>query len=384
MDYLYDLPIGRGLRYREVHAEHVILKDPFMVEFWTGNPKRWIDCQLWLDELDDPVSYLSIVPYRMRFGECDIPVEGIGGVATLPTYRRKGYASILMQKAITRAAERVNVVFLNGINGFYNKLGFTTCWSKDTLKVSVKSARKLKVERSVNIREWRESDLEAAAALYNRLNSTRPCTAVREPKTYTGPRRPRDWHRGERGLVAESNGQMMGYAIFTNEMFGHTLPFEVRELSALERPAAVTIIQAVAEIASSWGYGEMIVLEPIDSLAGSLLRDIGCEVQQRYDSDGGWMGRILNRKRFIRALAPELARRASVEDPSAITALESGILVRDDGRLLRLLIGYWSWLDAKWAGEIAPMEFSGIINTWFPGGGNQILPRPFLHSVDRF
>ena len=54
-----------------------------------GPPVR--DCSLWQAGVDRPVSDLNLMSFRQRFGAVSIPAEGIGGVETLPEFRRRGY-----------------------------------------------------------------------------------------------------------------------------------------------------------------------------------------------------------------------------------------------------------------------------------------------------
>src|SRR5688500_6494473 len=83
-----------------------------------GLPVR--DCSLWQAAVAEPISGLNVLSFRQRFGAIAIPTEGIGGVETLPSFRRRGYVSQLLIKAIEGIAKRVPIVLVSdGIEDLY-------------------------------------------------------------------------------------------------------------------------------------------------------------------------------------------------------------------------------------------------------------------------
>jgi GNAT superfamily N-acetyltransferase len=378
------LAIGGGLTYREVPADEVVLDDPFMIDYWRDRPKRAFDAQLWLEGEARPVSYLAVVPYRMRFGAEAIAVEGIGGVATAPGHRRRGFARTLLEQVLARAVERVPAVVLNGIADFYGAVGFAAAWPKTHFTVSPRALTGAFASADLShLRLWNDADRAGAAELYNRLHALRPSSAVRE-STFAGPARAWDWAGGEAAVVAADADRLRGYAIWTPPVFGRDRPFEIRELSALDRPTTESLARFLADRALDAGHREIAVFEPADSPTGRMLRWAGATLISRFDRGAGWMMRILDRGALIRALRPELARRAGKDDATAIGELVSGALIADDQRLSPLLTGHQSFDDAVAAGLNVPADRASIAERWFPGGGTARLPQPFLHYHDRY
>ncbi len=110
-ELLHEEDLGDGLRYTEKRG--------------TERGGLWgRRCDLWLG--DESVSHLGLLPYRQRFGAVDVPVEGIGDVVTRPAHRRRRYVRRLMSQAIERATERVDALFLYGIQNLYPPVAVPT------------------------------------------------------------------------------------------------------------------------------------------------------------------------------------------------------------------------------------------------------------------
>ena len=72
----------------------------------TGRTARSLpirECSLWQAGVDEPISDLTILSFRQRFGAVAIPAEGIAGVETQPAFRRQGHVRALLTR------EHVNV-----------------------------------------------------------------------------------------------------------------------------------------------------------------------------------------------------------------------------------------------------------------------------------
>src|SRR5262245_60486647 len=96
------------------------------------------DCWLWRAGVDQPISGLNLVSFQQRFGAVAVPAEGIGGVETLPAFRRQGHIRTLMSAALKGIAARVPVVFLSdGIDELYERFGFVSCLAEAHLLVPV-------------------------------------------------------------------------------------------------------------------------------------------------------------------------------------------------------------------------------------------------------
>jgi hypothetical protein len=191
-------------------------------------------------------------------------------------------------------------------------------------------------------------------------------------------------------MVLERDGRLAGYAISREPYYGRTRPnVVIDELTALDVEAARALLVEIA--ASCWDRRQSAfqVREPADSAAGRAARQLGCTVRQEYAASGEMMGVILDRRRLLALLEPELKRRAedvipAADQAAALEALGQGAAIPDDGLLLRLLVGHCSLADAiAWGAEI-PARFGRPFELWFPGGGTRLLPMPYSHVLDRY
>ena len=234
------------------------------------------------------------------------------------------------------------------------------------------------------------ADLPAMCALYNRVHATRPWTVARGPAWDRVPREGA-WQPGSEVHLVERDGMLQGYVVLRAGLFGwRSRRFELREIVACDTATAALLLAYALDRARQLNYDRITVHEPPDSLVAQVARRVGCEQVNRYWASGGGMGRIVDRGRFVDAIATELARRAhaagvaeSVAAP-ALAALRDGTLVPDDGDLLRLVVGYQR-LD-----EVAAERQGGadaeraVAAAWFPGGGGAVLPVPFAHHLDHY
>ena len=227
-------------------------------------------------------------------------------------------------------------------------------------------------------------------ALYNRVHATRPWTVARGPNWDRVPQAG-EWQPGSETHLMERDGILQGYVVLRSHLFGwRSRRFELREIVARDTGTAAILLAYALHRARQLNYDRIAVHEPPDSSVGQVARSVGCEQVNRYWAAGGGMGRIVDRARFVDAIAAELARRAraagvseSVAAP-AQAALRDGTLVPDDGDLLRLVVGYQR-LD-----EVADERQGGadaeraVAAAWFPGGGGAVLPVPFAHHLDHY
>ena len=106
----------------------------------------------WKVELFDgerSISWCSLADCRMRIGESVVAMGGIGGVGTLPEFRRKGYSRQVMEAAIAvMEREKYAISFLHGIQEFYHRFGFITCMAEHEFSLDT---RDLSSRRGVTV-----------------------------------------------------------------------------------------------------------------------------------------------------------------------------------------------------------------------------------------
>lgn len=355
-----------------------------------GVPVR--DCFLVADSKDEPISTLDLRAFEQRFGAVSIPMEGIGGVETQPMFRRHGWMSKLLARALTRAAERVNVAGIgNAIPGIYEKHGFMNCVVDRELLVDVASVAALGAPCASELRTPRalaESDIPGIIALYNEVHADRPWTH-RRARNWNRFVPQKTWHPGSEAIVIEYAGRVAAYAIFIRPLYGHRKPeLRVDEMAAHDRASASALISAIAGLSAQGHQGQFSVAEPLDCVVGRTLKDLGCTLRETHYSSGGMMARILHVKPLLQILEPELRRRCRGLVPdshheAAFEALMAGTLGVGSETLLPLLVGHLSLADLKSRG-LSVSRFEDVLHLWFSGGASQRLPTAHAHRLDRY
>ena len=352
------------------------------------------DCFLWQAGVDEPISGLNVMSFRQRFGTIAIPAEGIGGVETLPAFRRQGHMRTLLTRAIAGISKRVAVVFISdAIEHTYEKFGFVNCLAESYLSLRVRDVESMAdpiLDRSgLRVRSFSQADLPAMICLYNQVHAHRSWTHERG----TGWNRlyvTQTWQPGSEVIVLEQDGSLAGYAIFQESQFGHAADsFVVDELTARNPAAAQALLVEIAARCWDIRFNEFWVREPPDSVVGKVAQRLGCTNHQTYPPSGGMMGMILDRQQLLACLEPELQRRLSTpglqtSHPAAFAAFYRGEIVSDNRVLLRLLTGHWSTIDALAFDSEVPTDYERVLEDWFPGGGTSLLPQPYSHSLDRY
>jgi hypothetical protein len=357
-----------------------------------GLPVR--DCALWQDGVERPVSDLNLLSFRQRFGAVSVPAEGIGGVETLPEFRRRGYVRMVLERAIAGVAARAPIVFVSdAIEDLYEKLGCVTCLAEGYLTIPLRNLDRLAdwtLEAPPGqARSFSPADLPAMISLYNTAHAQRPWTHERHAG-WNQLRPTRVWQPGSEVIILERGKQVVGYAILNEPQFGHVADtFSVDELAASDLAAAQALLAEVGARCLGMRFSEFQVREPSDGVVGQAAKRIGCTYHQTYPRSGGMMGAILGRQRLLLLLEPELQRRMLGADmqaahPAAFDALCRGAIIPDARDLLRLLVGYWSAADARAYGVELPPQHQHVLEAWFPGGGTQQLLLPYAHTLDRY
>lgn len=372
--------LGDGFVGRESTADLPRKWDPFLRRAW-GHKRALATRAALSNPAGEEVASLTRFSYPCRFGQIGIQVEGIGGFATRPEFRRQGHATRLLRWVLSEAARRVPVLFLHGIDDFYSDFGFAPVAPERALRASAADLRDLPLGGETLEREMTEEDHEKVCALYNLEHSLRPLSAIREAETFSGPMPPGDWHPGERGLVLESRGRLRAFAITRTSTHGRKPVFQVLEAVAASPAAARELLGVLARRCR---VETVEILEPADSTLGRALLRMNAEVSENHRARGGWMGKILDREALIRMLGEELDRRAGTSAIEARRALAAGEFFQDDALLLPLLLGHRSWLDARDEGELAPETHRDVVRRWFPEVPCETLPTPYIHHLDRY
>jgi hypothetical protein len=316
-------------------------------------------------------------------------------VETVPAFRRQGYAHKLLTRALASISQRVPVVYLSdAIAGLYEKYGFVTCLAESYLELEIGNVERLAGSTTAQLRDYTQANLPptillAMVDLYNEAHALRSWTHERQA-TWNRLYETELWKPGSEVVGAERDGRLDGYAVLREQPFGRApSSVTVDELTAQDIEAAHALLAEIAARCWDLRVSSFRVREPLDSAAGRAAKQLGCTVHQTYSPSGASMGAILDRRRLLSLLEPELRRRAAgmdldTEQTAAFEALCRNEAILDNGTLLRLLAGHWSLADACALGTEVPAQFERTFEAWFPGGGTQILPLPYAHALDRY
>lgn len=212
--FLRVLCTGFGLDYST--ARRFFYDDPYFEV-----NQRW---GLWLHERAGRtlVSVATAIPLQILLNGRAVACYGVAGVATLPEYRRRGFANHLLQQMLRALyAERAPLAILQAFNhDFYRKLGWET--------VSVIAHARLEPKQlpryeTTPLRRATPADAAAVQALYERHRTPRAGSLVRDERRweYLFWNLPNLW-------LYEFEGRLEGYIFYDFLDSGWTL--RVREL----------------------------------------------------------------------------------------------------------------------------------------------------------
>lgn len=291
------------------------------------------------------VSTIQICERRVRIGESEIVMGGIGNVGTHPDYRGRGYSTELLKDSIGVMKESgmdISVLF-TGIQPFYERLGW------QAVPVEIQTGELIMMygmgpeSHVVRPCDW-ETDLDNICAAYDAFNAGRSMTTVRTREyweKYVIPRlKPEDT------LTYLENGEFRGYMFLKYDEENcwlheigympehrYTPLFIIREVSAFCR---------CRRIRNWWTHlpQEKFILE---AFKGEVKR-----VRQREPA--GMMCRLINLESLGERILPELSRRVGNLPPIAVR------LETEEGKLPLSIEDGVVTLGAKRA---EPIELSG-------------------------
>lgn len=266
------------------------------------------------------VSWCWIVPLTIRIGAATVRMDGIGGVETVPEHRMKGYS----RRVLTRAVEEMRagdagISMLYGISNYYHRFDYVTAGPEYALFVPG-AASGVDIPPGWTLREFGPQDLPAVRRIYDESTLSATGAAVRTPESHVWQKLlevPGNYPRDECWVAVSPSGQVEGYAwrarwcwpvreVLERE-FPNTLPFG--EVIASSPGAADALLAWCRQRAKEEGKEEALLMAPPDSAIGNAARYIDCRMVQLYSANGGSMIRLLDTKRLLLALQPELQRR---------------------------------------------------------------------------
>jgi len=322
----------------------------------------------WVAEVDGEIaSAVQIFPYQARWGSVDVLVGGIGSVATLPAYRRRGLAAAILTAQMEWMRDRgyhLSLLFAGeGVEPLYEGVGFRA-WPFGTV-VEVSAPGPGRAD-AAEVRKLAAGDWPAVQDIYRAELPLTPLGHVRSPEFWDDAVR---WLRREDGhvewMVAVEAGQVTGYLFYRMEERGP----EVLEINCAEHhPAAAWALLGHVERQTA---GPPLRLRlPV----GHVLTTAGAVVPAR----SGAMWRLINGEALWEAVRPVLAARwraARGSESVAASVVDGGFRLRLGGR--DHVLGPSQLLEGVVVG-FSPAAVDADVAVVFP---EQV---PYLWTLDHF
>lgn len=266
------------------------------------------------------ISRLWIVDRQMRIGSCSVYTGGIAGVGTNREYRNQGLSRRVLEASIElMRREDYDASFLLGIRDFYHKFGFATCMPERLLHLDTRDAER--AEKSLAMRNMRRSDLAQIARLYNRDNTERTASIVRDRKWDGFPMGSDFGIDPGVKVVLDAQERICGYVVY-DEVDHHCRAAEVGGQGAA---VFSTILHFLAQRAVQLRREEISLNTPVDHPFARYCRQFGCRDNTRFDCNCGAMGRIIHLRPFLEKILPVLQARWGALDRDRALALRTDI-----------------------------------------------------------
>ena len=252
------------------------------------------------------VSTVQICERRVRVGNTELVMGGIGNVATLAEYRGRGYSQRLLSDCARVMQERgidFSVLF-TGIQPFYEKVLWRSVPQRMLNGIIRADLPKHDTRYATRVCDW-SADLGAIRRIYDEFNAGRSFTTIRTPEYWTGYL-PQRLGKPEFTLVAEDSHGVVGYVFY-----GRDAPnLWVKEIGWLPGHGACVqpLIRKVAKRARESGCESLHANLPHEPEVLSAIGEVAAKVEPREPM--GMMCRITNMRSLSRRLLPEIARRA--------------------------------------------------------------------------
>ena len=354
----------------------------------------------WYIELfkaDKSISHCSVVEGIMRIGTARVQVGGIGGVGTLPEFRKKGYSRQIVEAAIElMAREGYDISFLHGIPDFYHKYGFVTCMAEHEFWLDTRDAER--APKGAKTRRMKKTDLAPILRIYNRDNATRTGSAWRDLRTWRGFPMGTWWtFPAQVQVVVDRRERVVGYVVYDDV----DDCCRAAEVGGKGEDVFAAILHFLALRAVRMRRERVWANVPEDHPFAIYCREFGTRINTQYPRNGKGMGRIITLDSCMQRLLPELARRWGSSGRGESLRIRTDIgggtlrwlkgqLVFDAGlgrgemrlsqrQLMQLIMGYARPGDLVDLGRIAvPARKRELVDRLFP------LQQAQLWWTDRF
>lgn len=281
---------------------------------------------------------MILLDYQTRIGERWLPLVGIGGVATLPEYRREGVIRKVFTAVLPRMYERG--VALSGLypfsHAFYRKFGYEVFGGQNTATVGLEQLRRFGMPDEVRMIADARDDL-AARGIYERFASRYDLAMRRDLDS--------QWKRVMGGdpykervykyLLLRRAGEELepcAYIVFTpDESEPHTRVASAREAAYLDGDALRRLLGFMSTFYPH--YDKLRITLPGDVNMAAMCAD-AYDVHSKIAT--GYMLRAVNARVLLESqpLSPALKLAAQAAPLAFSLALTDELIPRNTGRYL--------------------------------------------------
>ena len=285
------------------------------------------------------VSHLHLTERTAHFGELLLPVANLAWLATLPEFRGLGYGGELLRAADGALAVGGAMLGLlsTRLPRFFRQTGWAVCGrhsharagTRDLL-AQLSAAGCPPAEQPLNIRPWRQVELPALMALYNR-NQTGAFGAYQRSEAYWR------WLVSRKGFdqiyVAFHGPDRWELDLAGAPIVGYAVTKEDRILELMADPAHPSVAEellarACGDAIERDDHALTLHAPPGDRLFELFERAAGSVYKGEVHQGQVFMAKLLDPQRFLRSLCGELharAEAAGIERPC-----ELGLALDDD------------------------------------------------------
>ncbi len=307
------------------------------IRFTPESDGRSTRVELLVDERS--VSRCWIVSLTIRIGEAEVRMDGLGGVGTDASERRKGYARRVIEAALRRIdSGDAALSMLYGIPDFYVQFGYVPAGPEHFIRMHAEPQAAL--PPGFVARAMQADDLTELMALYAWQTRSEVGPAVRPKECYVhrrlreAAREDMPRHRADTGVGADTHpqdrcrvligpdGALRGYAwrgdgFWATDLIQREAPdcMIVAEAIAADTEAAGALLCVCAawahEVANHTGRNIQHVLlsAPHDGEIGRAAMNRDALLIRKFTRCGGSMARVCDMRRLVAQLVPELRRR---------------------------------------------------------------------------
>ena len=315
------------------------------------------------------VSHVALIPRRFHIDGITLKVGGIGGVATHPDYRRRGFAGILLKEAIRRMEkEGYDISILGGDRHRYRWFGWETAGRQYIHVLNKRSLPFLSKTRHLRIRRYKNQDLDRIRAVHARF----PLRVERKRRDYQLLFQHPDTRilvcedkkkfgyillRAQEGLKDKRVLEFGGNPDCVETLLRYLIEEENTETVTIPAPAYYksAVIQSLNSVASSWTIEPVGMVRVINLY--SLLEKYAILVNKRLKERPVPKGRfVLENRETKEAVTLDMDRRLRVcEGAKSRRKLSLSSI-----EMVRLLFG------EDWPHAALKTECAGLLSSIFP------------------